>query len=138
MAAASAEALAKSWSSRKQRHDEDDLKGQGIPKNVQDAILDVERLSNDIAERVALAEQLYETNPEHELALEPGNHPQTTWAQRFEYVGGEVVEIVKESADAPVKVVYRPDLTTADQVDPASALQARLQDTTPVERPEAE
>lgn len=133
MAAATAESVASAWSSRKQRHSEDDLKGQGIPKNVQEAILDVEFYSHDIAERVALCEQLWATDPTHELALEPGNHPQTTWAQRFEEVGDEVVEITKESYDSPVKVIYRPDLKAGSEVDPASALQARLQDHTPTE-----
>jgi hypothetical protein len=125
--AATAEKIAADWSSRKQRHDEDDLKGLGLPKHVQDAILDVEHWSHDIAERVALAEGLWETEPDHELALEPGRHPQTTWAQRFEEVGGQVVEITKESYDSPVKLKYRPDLKARDEVDPRSALEARLQ-----------
>jgi hypothetical protein len=127
MAETKAAKLASAWSSKKHRHEEDDLKGQGLPKNVQDAILDVEFHSHDIAERVALCEQLWETDPTHELALEPGNHPQTTWAQRFEFVDGEIVEITKESHDSPVKLVYRPDLVGDSEIDPASELQRRLQ-----------
>lgn len=133
MAESKAAKVAAGWSSKKHRHEEDDLKGQGLPKNVQDAILDVEFHSHDVAERVALAEQLFEANPEHELALEPGNHNQTSFAQRYEEVDGEIVEITKESHDSPLTIVHRPDLTLPDEVDPASALQARLQDTTPVE-----
>lgn len=133
MAESKAAKVASAWNSRKQRHEEDDLKGQGIPANVQEAILDVEAHSHSIAERVALAEELHETEPTHELALEPGGHRQTSWAQRFEEVDGEIVEIVKESFDAPVKVIYRPDLKAAGQVDPASALQSMLQVPGPVE-----
>lgn len=128
MAESKAQKVASAWKSKKQRHDEDDLKGQAIPANVQEAILDVEAHSHDLAERVALAEQLWATQPEHELALEPGEHRQTTWAQRFELVDGEIVEITKESHDSPVTLTYRPDLAGSDAVDPASALQARLQD----------
>lgn len=125
MATTAAE-VAKGWTSKKLRHEEDDLKGHGLPKNVQDAILEVEGASHDIAERVALAEQLFEENPNDPLALEPGNHPQTTWAQRFEEVGGEIIEITKESHDQPVTLTYRPDLHAADSADPASALRAKL------------
>jgi hypothetical protein len=121
---ASAAEIAKGWTSRKVRHEEDDLKGLGLPKNVQEAILDVEACSHDLAERIVLAEQLWAEHPEHDLALEPGGHRQTTWAQRFEEVGGDIVEIVKESHDSPVRLIARDDLHAA--ADPASALQARL------------
>lgn len=134
--ASSAAKLAADWKSKKARHEEDDLKGQGIPLNVQEAILDVEKHSHGIAERVALAERLWATNPNHELALEPGNHPQTTWAQRYELVDGDVLEIVKDSASSPVKLIHRPELSAAGQVDPASKLQGLLQSHEPVEQPE--
>jgi hypothetical protein len=123
---ATAAEIARGWTSKKLRHEEDDLKGQSLPKNVQEAILDVEAHSHDIAERVALAEQLFEENPHDPLALEPGNHPQTTWAQRFEEVGGEIIEITKLSHEQPVKLTHRPDLHAAESPDPASALRARL------------
>jgi hypothetical protein len=127
MAAATAESIAKNWSSRKQRHDEDDLKGLGLPLNVQQAILDVENHSHDLAERVAWAEELHAVQPDHELALEPGAHGQSTRAYRFEEVGGEIVEVRKDSHDSPVKLIHRPDLTPPDAVDPLAALQSRLQ-----------
>jgi hypothetical protein len=120
----SAEKIAAGWSSRKQRHEEDDLKGFGLPKHVQEAILDVEANSHRIATNVARAEALWEAQPDHPLALEPGNHPQTTWAQRFEEVDGEIVEILKESHDTPVKLIYRPDLTPPGAEDPLAALEA--------------
>jgi hypothetical protein len=90
----------------------------------------VEANSWSIQENIDLAEKLWEDNPEHPLALEPGEHPQTTWAQRFEVVDGEVIEILKESSDAPVQVIHRPDLKPVTEVDAASALEARL--TTPL------
>lgn len=133
MTATTASKLAADWSSRKQLHAEDDLKGMGLPLHVREAILDVEANSKSIADRVALAEELWATQPDHELALEPGNHPQTTWAQRFELVGGEVLEITKDSYDSPVKLTVRPDLKAGDQVDPAAALQAHFQSHEPVE-----
>ena len=113
------------FKSRKLRHTEADLKG--LPENVQVAILDVERVSHDIAERVEFAEQVYDLDPEHPLALEPGNHPQTSWAQRYEVVDGEVLEITKESSDSPVTIVVRDDMFADEDVDPLSALESRLQ-----------
>lgn len=123
-----AETVAGSFKSRKVRHELDDLKGLGLPKHVQDAILDVEYHSHLIEERVAAAEALFERQPEHPLALDPESHAQTSWAQRFEEVDGEIVEITKESADSPVKVVYRPDLVAGEQVDPAAFLEASFRD----------
>lgn len=127
MAESRAAKIAKDWSSRKQRHETDDLKGSGLPEKVQAAILAVEDASWDIHERVELAEQIHESNPDHPLALEPGKHLQTTWAQQFEFVGGEVLEITKESATSPVTIKVRDDLHGGEDVDPVSALEARLQ-----------
>jgi hypothetical protein len=130
-----AASAAEGFSSRKQRHEKDDLKG--LPAVVQEAILAVEDASWDIHERTQLAEELHGEQPEHPLALEPGEHAQTSWAQRFEIVDGEVVEIVKESADSPVKVIHRPDLKGGAAVDPGSALEARLQaPADPADQPE--
>jgi hypothetical protein len=130
MAESKAARLASGFSSDTERIEESDLKGQRLPENVQAAILDVEAASHSIQENVELAEKLWADNPEHPLALEPGEHSQTSWAQRFEVVDGEVVEILKESADSPVQVIYRPDLKPVTEVDAASALEARL--TTPL------
>lgn len=125
MAESKAAKVASGWNSRKQRHERADLKD--LPKKLQDAILSVEEASHDIAERVELAEELWETDPDHELALDPDSHPQTSWAQRFEFIDGECIEITKESAESPVTLTYRPDLVDASEVDPRSALESRLQ-----------
>lgn len=128
---ASAESVAKSWTSRKAAPEKDDLKG--LPANVQEAVLAVVAASVDLGERVALAEELHGVDPTHELALDPESHTQSTRAYRFEEVGEEIVEIRKESHDAPVTITYRPELAPPDYVDPLSALQARLQASEPVE-----
>jgi hypothetical protein len=125
MAASAAEKLAAAWTTRKERVGEADV--GGLPDNVAEAVLAVEEASWAVHENVQLAEQLWAENPEHVLALEPDNHPQTSWAQRYEIVDGEAVEITKESATSPVTITYRPDLKVGEAVDPASALQARLQ-----------
>lgn len=111
------------FSTRKQRVEEDDL--AGLPESVKAGILAVEEASWDIHERVQLAEELWDTQPDSELALEPGNHAQTSWAQHFALVDGEIVEITKESATTPVTLTYRPELKPSG--DPLSALQARMQ-----------
>lgn len=115
--------VAANWAP-KVRPSDDDL--DTLPKNVAEGVRAVVAASVDIDERVKLCEALWKENPGHELALEPGNHPQTSWAQRFEEVGGEIVEIVKESAGSRVQIIYRPRAKLANQIDPAAALQARL------------
>jgi hypothetical protein len=99
---------------------------KGLPQHVQDAIVDVEATVKNLDRRVKLAEALHGQDPDHPLALEPGNHPQTTAAYRFEDVDGEIVEIRKETAGGKVKLIYRPDLTPGEKVDPAAALEAML------------
>lgn len=125
MAESKAAKLASSYTGKKIAPEAADLKG--LPAHVQEAVLDVVRHSVDLGERVAQAEAGYADNPDHPLALEPGKHTQSTQAYRFEYIDGEVIEIRKDSHDAPVQIIHRPDLTTADEVDPLAVLQARLQ-----------
>lgn len=124
MAESKAAKLASGWSSKKARNEEADLKG--LPKNVQEGILSVEESSHNIAEQVGWAEQLYASAPDDEFSLEPGNHPQTSWAMRYEIVDGEVIQILKEDADEPTQLIHRPDLVLGEDVDPASALAARF------------
>lgn len=127
MSESAAAKLAAGYTSRKVNPEAEDLKGSGLPAKVQEAVLDVVKYSVDLGERVAFAEKLHASAPDDELALEPGNHGQSTQAYRFEEVGGEIVEIRKDSHDAPVQIIHRPDLTPPDEVDPRAALQARLQ-----------
>lgn len=131
MAESKASKLASGYRSQKQAPEATDLKG--LPAHVQEAVLDVVKHSVDLGERVALAEELHEYEPDHELALDPESHTQSTQAYRFEVVDGEVVEIRKDSHDSPVQIIYRPDLTPSDEIDPLAELQARLQAPEPVE-----
>lgn len=124
MAESQAAKIASSWKSRKKQHEREDLKG--LPKAVQDVVLEVEFWSHDIDRRVTLAEQIWEKDPSHPLALEPGNHPQTSWAQAFVEVGGECLIVTKESAEEPVVLEYAPHLTVGGQVDPAAELARAL------------
>lgn len=106
--ASKAEQLAASWGTNKARIESKDL--ERLPDNVAEAILAVEEASWGIHERVQEAEALWETAPDSPEALEPGGHSQSEFSQRFELVGDEVVEVVKDSAEEPVRLVYRPDL----------------------------
>lgn len=122
-----AENIARNWTTRKTAPGDDDLKG--LPRHVQEAISDVVATSLDLGKRVELAEQLWDDalgdGEQHPLALEPG-HSQSSRAYRFEEVDGEIIEIRKESHDAPVQIIHRPELVPASDVDPLSALEARL------------
>ncbi len=111
MAESKAEKLASSWEG-KPYHDEADLKG--LPANVREAVLDVQATSKDLGERVARGHELHARSSGHPLALDP-EHEQPTRAYRFEEVGGEIVEVRKESADGDVTITYRPDLKPADE-----------------------
>lgn len=119
-----AEALAAGWKGTASPSD-DDLKG--LPSNVAEAVRDVVANSTRIHENVKLAEAVWAESPGHELALNPDEHNQTSMAYRFEEVGGEVVEIRKDSAGSQVKIIHRPDLRPGEKADPASLLAARLQ-----------
>jgi hypothetical protein len=125
VAESKASKLASGYTSKKVAPSADDLKG--MPANVQEAVLDVVRASVDLGERVALAEEVHAVSPEHELALDPETHDQSTRAYRFEVVDDEIVEIRKDSHDAPVQIIYHPEMTLADEIDPLAELTARLQ-----------
>lgn len=133
--------LAAGWTSRKAHFEPDDLKGSGLPQHVQDAIVDVCAVSKDLSERKALSLALHAEHPEHELATAPEDADRFfTFAYRYEEVGGEIVEIRTESAEAPVTITHLPGVRPASAVDPGAALQARLQDRSGygIESPETE
>lgn len=114
-----AEDIADAWTGN-----EDDL--GDLPENVAEAVQSVKAACEDLEERVAMAEALWEEQPQHPLALEPGEHNQITTAYRYEEVDGEILEIRKENGDTPTEIIYRPELRPPTKVDPLSALEARL------------
>jgi hypothetical protein len=99
---------------------------KSLPANVRAAVLDVEKTVDSLEKRVEMAEALYDVDPGHELALEPGKHGQSTAAYRFEEVGGEIVEVRKDSGRSKTRIIHRPDLVAASKPDPASAITALL------------